>query len=331
MLLAIATFVISFIVTLFITPIVIRSTRDAGIVGTDVHKKNKPLVSELGGVAIAAGIIAALLFAVAATSFTSLQAIFKAAIDNSYLLAVLSVVLSIEMIGFLDDILGLRQRNKFLLPFAASLPLSAVKVAALHPFALPIIGVVTAITPIIYELLFIPIGIAAATNLTNTFAGYNGLETGLGAVIALFLFVIGYSQGNDATMLLSASLIGASLAFLRYNWYPARIFPDDVGTLLIGAMIASIVIVGGIELAGAILMLPYIVDFLFFKIPNRLPSKGWWSTITDKGLTHAGKPVHLGQFLVQRFPGISEQRLVLLILGIEMVIGVFVLFLYGVI
>jgi UDP-N-acetylglucosamine--dolichyl-phosphate N-acetylglucosaminephosphotransferase len=324
-------FAIAFVATLAITPIIIRSAKEAGIVGTDIHKKDRPLVSELGGVALSAGIIAALLFGIAAASFTTLQTVFEVRIDNSYLLAVLSVVLFIEIIGFLDDVLGLRQRNKFLLPFGAALPLSAVKIAALHPFSLPIIGVVTFITPIVYEMVLIPLGIAASTNLTNVFAGYNGLEAGLGAVIAFFFLALGYAQGNQATMILSATLMGACLAFLRYNWYPAKIFPDDVGTLLIGAMIGSIAIVGGVELAGAILMLPYIIDFLFFKLPNNLPSKGWWSTITDKGLTHAGKPVHFGQFLVQKFPGISEQRLVLLILGGEFLIGVCVLLLYGVI
>ena len=204
--------------------------------------------------------------------------------------------------------------------------MAAVKVPALHPFSLPLIGVITAVTPLFYEVIFIPIGIAASTNLANVFAGYNGLEAGLGATIALFLFILGYSQGNQLTMVFSATLLGALLAFLRYNWYPAQIFPDDVGTFLIGAMIGATVIVGGIELAGAILMLPYIVDFLFFKIPNRLPSKGWWSTITDHGLVHEGKSVHLGQFIVKRFPGISEQRLVILVLGAESILGILVLF-----
>ena len=56
--------------------------------------------------------------------------------------------------------------------------------------------------------------------------------------------------------------MGALLATSYYNWYPAKILVGDVGTLTIGAIIASAVIIGNYEAAGVILMIPYMVDFL---------------------------------------------------------------------
>jgi UDP-N-acetylglucosamine--dolichyl-phosphate N-acetylglucosaminephosphotransferase len=319
LLLGIVTFFISFFVTFFATRFVIRYAARAGHVGHDVHKKGKPAVPELGGIAIAFGVIAALLFTIAANSFGLLREIFNSNMEIIYILAVLAVVLMVEFIGFIDDVLGLRHAYKFLLPFFVALPLMAVRVSALHEFVIPFTGIV--VSPVIYELILIPIGVAAATSLTNTFAGFNGIESGMGAVAATFLLIASVIVGNAYSAVFSVILLGALLAFLYYNQYPARIFPDDVGTLLIGAMIASIVIVGGIELFGVILLLPHIVDFLFFKLPNGMPSTGWWGTLKNGKLTHAGKPIHLAQWVMKITGGITERNLVLLFIIVEIVLG----------
>lgn len=324
--LALAAFLISFLVTFLTTPFVIRHARKAGHVGRDIHKPGRPEVPELGGVAIAAGIIAAMLFAVAANSFGALRAMFDGGLEVVYLLAALCVVLMVELVGLVDDVLGLRQLYKFLLPFFIALPLMAVRVSELHAFAIPLLGI--AVAPLLYELVLIPIGVAAATNLTNTFAGFNGIEAGMGAVIAFFLLVISALSGNAYSLLLSAMLLGALIAFLRYNWYPSKIFPDDVGTLLIGAMIATIAILGGIETAAVILMLPYIVDFIFFKLPNRMPSTGWWGTLKGGKLVHSGKPIHLAQWVMRRTDGIAERDLTLLFIAAEIVLGAVAIIIY---
>lgn len=324
--LTVVVFLISFIVTFLMTPFVIRHARRAGHVGRDIHKPGKPEVPELGGIAIAAGIIAAMLFTVAANSFGVLRATFDGGLEVVYLLAALCVVLMVELVGFVDDVLGLRHLYKFLLPFLIALPLMAVRVSELHAFVIPLLGI--AVAPLLYELVLIPIGVAAATNLTNTFAGFNGLEAGMGAVAAAFLFAISLIAGNGYSALLSAILLGSLLAFLRYNLYPARIFPDDVGTLLIGAMIATIVILGGIELAGVILLLPYIADFLLFKLPNRMPSTGWWGTPKSGKLVHPGKPIHLAQWVMKVTGGIAERNLVLLFIVVEIVLGAVAIIIY---
>ena len=333
MLIALVVLLISFSITFLLVPFVMRHAARKGFVGIDVNKisseqkkEKREKVPELGGIAIAGGIVAAILFGVAANSFAMLEKIFDANLNVIYLLAALCVILMIELIGFVDDVLGIRHRWKFLLPFVVALPLMAVKISALHPFTIPFIFSIS--NPWIYELILIPIGVAAATNLTNTFAGFNGMESGMGLVIAFFLFAIGFIEGNYYVMILSASLAGALIAFLRYNWYPAKIFPDDVGTLLIGAAISTIVIIGGIEVAGVIMMLPYIADFLFFKIPNRLPSSGWWGTLKGRKLTHEGKPIHLCQWIMQKTGGISERNLVLLLIFVEVILGAIAFFVY---
>jgi len=326
--------VIAFLVTVLGTPILIRATKSKGIVGKDVHKKDRPEVAELGGLAIAAGIVVAILFALGVNSFATLRLMFgieQDALIVTYLLAALSIILMIELVGFVDDILGVSQRIKLILPIAAALPLMALKIASLDPLVIPLIGALP-LNPLIYILVLLPIGMTAATNLTNTFAGFNGMESAMGAIIASVLFVLGWHMNLFIVMILSAALLGALLAFLVFNWYPSKIFPDDVGTLLIGCMIAVIVIIGKIEFAGALLLLPHIIDFVFFKVPNRLPQEVAqpWTSVLKEGdkLYPPKKSVTLAQALMRIFGGLSERNLVLMLMGIEVVLGLIVLGLY---
>jgi UDP-N-acetylglucosamine--dolichyl-phosphate N-acetylglucosaminephosphotransferase len=90
-------------------------------------------------------------------------------------------------------------------------------------------------------------------------------------------------------------------------------------------MISSIVILGGIELKGVILLLPHIIDFLFFKLPNRLPSRGWHGELIKGKLYCKGKAVHLAQFVMKIFGGIEERNLVLFFIGFEVILGIFAL------
>ena len=316
-----AVLLIAFIVTYIATPVIIKMAKRKGIVGRDVHKPGQPEVPELGGLAIAAGIVMALLFATAVSSFSSLQTIFGADLNVMVVLAVLCLVLIVEMIGMVDDVLGIPQHIKLLLPIVAALPLMAVKVSALHPFAVPFLGTIELITPALYLFILIPIGVIATTNVTNTFAGYNGQEAGVGAIAAFALLMIGILKGDMLVAALSAALLGSQLAFLKFNWYPAKVFPDDVGTLLIGAMIGAISIIGGIEVFGAVLLLPHIIDFFLFKVPNRLPHAVVQVVLKGGKLHPKGKPLELSQYIMNRAGGISEKDLVQVYVGIEMLLA----------
>jgi UDP-N-acetylglucosamine--dolichyl-phosphate N-acetylglucosaminephosphotransferase len=54
----------------------------------------------------------------------------------------------------------------------------------------------------------------------------------------------------------------ALLAFLKYNWYPAKILSGDSLTYLLGALVAAGVIIGDMQKAGLIVMFPFIIEFI---------------------------------------------------------------------
>lgn len=113
-------FVVSLLVTLFTLSFLIPRL---GIVGQDMHKPGQPEIPEMGGLGIVAGFGAGVLFALEAISFLHLFP----QVDIVILLAALSPVLLTGLIGITDDLIGLRQWAKTLLPLIAALPLMAVR------------------------------------------------------------------------------------------------------------------------------------------------------------------------------------------------------------
>jgi len=135
------------------------------------------------------------------------------------------------------------------------------------------------------------------------------------------LAAVAYLTDETAAFLILISAIGALLATLYFNWYPARVFIGDVGTLSIGAIIASAVIIGDFEMAGVIIIIPYLLDFII-KARNRFPSKGWGGIYRDGKLyCPESGPVGLGQLILKITGGTSERNLTLILMGLEAICG----------
>ena len=147
--------------------------RRAGVVGRDLHKPGQPEIVEMGGIGLAAGFTAALLFSLALIRFAN----WGRGLDVPLLLAVLATVLIATLIGIIDDLLSLGQSTKALLPVLAALPLAVMR-AGVTRMVIPAYGPID--VGLLYPLVLLPIGVSVAANASNILAGYNGLEIGLG-------------------------------------------------------------------------------------------------------------------------------------------------------
>ena len=289
--------------------------------GKDVHKPDKVEVPEMGGLFWVTGFVGGIALVIAFNTFLNRFL----SIDLSQVLAILSVVLIIAIVGTIDDLIGMRQSVKALMPLFASLPLIAVR-AGDSMISIPFAGQVD--FGIFYSIILIPLGVTGAANAVNMLAGFNGVEAGMGIVAMASLAAVAYLTGETAAFLILIAAIGAMLAILYFNWYPAKVFVGDVGTLSIGAIIASAVIIGNFELAGVIVIIPYLLDFVI-KAKNRFPSKGWW------GIYRGGKlycpesgPVGLGQLILKVTGGTSERNLTLILMGLEAVCGAIAIWMF---
>jgi len=248
----------AFLTTIFATPILIKNLKARGVVGIDMHKPTKSVCAEMGGLAVLLGFVVAFGF----------TALLSPDLDFRVTSAFLTVFL-VGLVGILDDLFTLRQRYKpFLVAFATT-PLILANISRaemwLPPFGLINFGSL--------YLILIPLAVATASNLTNMLAGFNGLEAGMGIMTCFSLGLLLAIMGRWNCASLAFSLSAAFFAFLFYNWYPARIFPGDTGTLLSGAAIAAISISGGVEVAGIVMMVPSAVDFTL-KMLARSPFSG---------------------------------------------------------
>ncbi len=312
-------FLVSAIVSLALTALLIPKLKKAGMVGNDVNKPGRPEVAEMGGLGIVAGVSAGMLLAI------FLQTFFGLAFNLTFILAAIITILLVGIIGFVDDLIDLPQKWKALLPLFAAIPLVVVKAAGSTSLSFPVIGVVN--FGLVYILVLIPLGIAVCSNLTNMLAGFNGMEAGMGVVMFLTLTILSLHNGNANMLVVSLGMLGALLGFLWFNVYPSKVFPGDVGNLTIGGALAVSVIIGDMHTAGAILTIPYVIDF-FIKAKNRFPSRGWAGINKDGKLHAPEKPISFAQWVMKLTGGISERRLTLLFIGLEAVFAVIVLLLY---
>ncbi|MCX6777314.1 MAG: hypothetical protein NT157_00325 [Candidatus Micrarchaeota archaeon] len=309
---AFAVFLASFAVTLIFSPNLMLKLRLAKITGVDVHKKNRPELPEMGGLGILCGFIIGILLSAGLLFFTT-------PLNVLYLFAISLPIFLAAIIGIVDDIIDIRQGTKLLLPLVASIPLVFSAFGDTSIF-LPYFGYVD--FGLLYPFILVPIAFTAVTNLSNMFAGWNGFEAGHASIIfaafSLVLLISPHTPANLLSLAIVASIFGASLAFLKFNWYPAKAFIGDVGTLMFGACIAVVVITAHLEFFGVILMLPFIVDFLM-KARHRFPKT---FGKLENGVLVCKSPKGLGQYLMCLSGGIHEKKLVLFFLALETVFAV---------
>lgn len=229
-------FVAAFFITFALTPFLKNKLKERGITGTDLHKSDKPKVPEMGGIAILLGfsisIIAAYFFYHDTRLFMGFAIVL--------LVGAIGIVDGIRRLSAIQKVLSLTAVGLILIPYSNTMILGCD------------IGVV--------YLIFVPIFFMFACNFTNMLAGFNGLEIGTGAIASLGMAAVAYLRGSAEGVILSGVMFCTLLAFLYYNRYPAKVFPGDVGTLIIGAALFTTMIISKIELFGAIILAPYIAD-----------------------------------------------------------------------
>ncbi len=265
----------SFFIVLLLTPWFIRYLTNIGLIVKDQHKEGKPLIPISGGLPVFLGIFFGIMFAVFVQTF------YYHSTDRLIdLLAFAVLLFAITFVGFFDDLLvrkdkeessGLRQWQKPLLTAIAAVPLMVIN-AGETTIGIPFIGVFD--VGIMYPLVLIPIGVIGASNMVNMFAGYNGLEAGLGLIYLSNLSVYAYVHGSEVAALIGLITCAALFAFLFFNWVPARIFPGDSLTYLLGAVLASMAIIGNIEMAALIVSIPFFIEAIL-KLRGKLKKQSY--------------------------------------------------------
>ena len=246
-------FIVGFSITYIILPYLINFMKRKRFVGNDIHKNTKSEIAESGGLSMLIGLV-----------FSSILIILFFPIYSKQTLIFLLTVLLAGFIGFIDDRIKLRSRYKIILSIFTG---SIFFIANLFGFitinspTIPFIDR-TRLT-IIYPFL-VPLLIAVIINTVNMLEGYNGEGSGTCLIAVSFLFICSLIWNSAEGVLFTVPVIAVIIPFFIFNKYPAKIFPGDVGTLGMGAMIACIMLFGSLEVATFCVLLIHIFNSFYY-------------------------------------------------------------------
>lgn len=105
------------------------------------------------------------------------------------------------------------------------------------------------VLPIVLQFLLTILWIFGVTTVINFSDGMDGLAGGLSAISAVTLFIVAITKGQSTSAMMAIIVVGVTVAYLRYNKHPARIFMGDAGATFIGFILAVIALDGAFKQA----------------------------------------------------------------------------------
>ncbi len=250
-------FAVALIVSFFATPVVRKLSINVGAVNIPkdsrrVHKKPMPL---LGGLAIIAGFLLAVIYTFATRNFDE----FTKFLIEPKTVGILCGSLIIIALGIFDDIKPLRARIKFPIQVIAAIIVVAtgtkittlskpfLDTVAMHPSMMYFLGDALAFVISVFWIV-------GLTNAINFIDGLDGLAAGVSGIAATTLFIVSVIRGQDDIAIVAVTLIGAIAGFLPYNFNPAKIFMGDTGATFLGFVLAILSVQGTMKSVTALSM-----------------------------------------------------------------------------
>jgi len=252
--------VVSFLVGIFCFPLFIRWQKSRALgqkikkegPNLHLHKENTPT---MGGVVI----IVAILMGLLASSY------FDRSIKGIFLF-----LLWFFFLGFWDDFLkslwgkpwGIKARYKFLFQVLGGAGILFWGFSLFpHRVLLPFSARVVELGPTVFFWYGVLV-VVAAVNAFNIVDGLDGLAGGCGILSFTFFALLSLQIGRPGIAGLSGATIGALLSFLWFNFWPARIFMGDSGSLPLGALMGILALISGHSLFLIFAGIVFVIDTL---------------------------------------------------------------------
>jgi UDP-GlcNAc:undecaprenyl-phosphate GlcNAc-1-phosphate transferase len=231
MLRATVAFLLAFLLSLYITPIMRRAAIQFGILDRPRGelKSHAQAVPYLGGLAV------------------FLAYLFALGITFEFAHPVLGILLSgtlMLLLGLIDDLGVLSPWEKLAGQTVAIVVLLKAGLYIKLGFLPP---------PVAWTLSVL--WLLTVTNAFNIVDVMDGLASGVGAIAALFLCAIAIRNAEPMVAVMAAALAGALCGFLRYNWAPAQIYLGDSGSLFVGLTLSALAMNGHYTLTNSLAML----------------------------------------------------------------------------
>lgn len=223
---ALLCFITAFVVTLITIPPIIKLIRKFNLFDMPSERKEHVLpIPTMGGIAILAGMALSLIMWFPFQNSTEQISFFFS-------------VLVLFGVGVMDDLKNLSAKYKFIVQSGLAL-LIAIAGIRINSFD-GLLGIHD--LPVTAQYTFTFLTIVGITNAFNLIDGIDGLAGSLGFLSLITLGIFLSLNGDINTALIAFALAGGILAFLYFNFNPARIFMGDTGSLILGFVISVLCI-----------------------------------------------------------------------------------------
>ncbi|PZX54190.1 MraY family glycosyltransferase [Algoriphagus chordae] len=157
-------------------------------------------------------------------------------VETPYILGAISIMF---FVGLRDDIVELSATKKILgqlIAVVLVVVVADIRIKGFHGF----LGIGE--FNLLVSYLFSSFTLLALTNAFNLIDGLDGLAGTIAAMVFALLGIWFYFQGLNSYAILSIAFLGSILAFLVFNWHPAKIFMGDTGSLTLGFTMGTLII-----------------------------------------------------------------------------------------
>jgi UDP-N-acetylmuramyl pentapeptide phosphotransferase/UDP-N-acetylglucosamine-1-phosphate transferase len=230
-------FGVAALLSLFLTPLVGKLAVWLGAIDLPGQRKvHQSPIPRLGGLSVVGSMAITLLLAY---WFVEAEEHSFFASGNKWVPMLLGGIL-VFSVGVWDDIRGVSSSIKFAIQAIAAIIAISYGVRFDHITFLESGGIDLGVWA--YPLSFL--WIIGITNAFNLIDGLDGLSAGLASIAAGTGAAVFLLRGDPTDAILLFIVLGALVGFLRYNFFPARIFLGDSGSLVIGYLLAVTAITG---------------------------------------------------------------------------------------
>ncbi len=312
---------LSFILSVVVLPLWIKKARGIDMTWEDMNKVGHPKnVAASGGVVVLGSFMLGVLFYLFLKTFVTGKSSHETEI-----FALLTVMLFLGIVGLTDDLLGwkkggLSTKVRIALALIASVPLVVIN-AGTHTVVLPFVGAVY--FGILYPILIIPLAIGFVSTTFNFLAGFNGLESGMGILILTYLSFVCLLTGSPWLAIVGFCMVAALAGFWIYNKVPAKVFPGDILTYSVGALMICMAILGNFEKILLIVYIPYLIEVIL-KSRGKLHKHSFGKVNPDGSLSMPYDKIygltHFSIWFLSKIKKrVTENDVVFFIYGIEII------------
>lgn len=238
------TFITALAITFALTPLVRRLAIKIGAVDRpDARKVHHGLIPRLGGLAIYAGCLGSIALTVG--------------FEDRQMLGLACGATFLIIVGVLDDRFSLPPKVKLFGQIFAAFILAGIFGVRIDWLDLPFVGYIY--FPVVISVPLTVFWIIGFVNTVNLIDGLDGLAAGIAAIASLAVSFLAFQMGQWVCAAAMAAMAGSAIAFLQYNFNPAKIFMGDTGSMFLGYVIASVSVMGAMKTAAiAVLIAPLV-------------------------------------------------------------------------